>query len=364
VPPGAEAELTPEQQAAAAAVAARLDEITAQLADAQARVDAAVAASAIALDTYQAKQAEYEASTVTAEEAAARARQAKADLHAARAEVLAFARASYKQGTTSPALQAMLRIGPPEQMLERAALLDAAGAHKADVLREFAVAEQQARVTVAMARTSQAESGVLEQQAAAALKAAEQLVVTSREQLTALEAQRTQLLLESDISSAAAQSYAEQQALRAVAAPWTDAVGQGGSAVARAAIEVALRQVGTRYAWGGGSLTGPSVGFGIDAGVVGFDCSGLTRFAYAQAGISIARNSRAQYATLPKVSRSDLQPGDLVFWANDVSDPSTIHHVATYLGNGRMVEAPRSGATVVVTAMRWSHFIGAVRPTA
>ncbi|MGZ6874695.1 MAG: C40 family peptidase, partial [Blastococcus sp.] len=105
-------------------------------------------------------------------------------------------------------------------------------------------------------------------------------------------------------------------------------------------------------------------GWGIDAGVVGFDCSGLTRYAYAQAGIYIPRNSTAQYRALPKVSRSNLQPGDLVFYATNTSNPSTIHHVAMYLGGGMMIEAPESGLTVRVTAMRWGGYIGAVRPSA
>ena len=132
----------------------------------------------------------------------------------------------------------------------------------------------------------------------------------------------------------------------------------------RTAIDAGMRWIGTRYAWGGGSLRGPSLGWGIDDGVVGFDCSGLTRYAYAQAGISIPRNSRAQYAALPKVARSALQPGDLVFWATDTADPATIHHVAVYLGGDRMLEAPQSGSSVRVTPMRWSGYIGAVRPSA
>jgi cell wall-associated NlpC family hydrolase len=106
------------------------------------------------------------------------------------------------------------------------------------------------------------------------------------------------------------------------------------------------------------------MGWGIDAGVVGFDCSGLTRYAYAQAGIVIPRQSRVQYAALPKVSSNDLQAGDLVFYAFDTGDPSTIHHVAMYLGGGRMIEAPESGEHVHITAMRWGGFIGAVRPSA
>jgi cell wall-associated NlpC family hydrolase len=106
------------------------------------------------------------------------------------------------------------------------------------------------------------------------------------------------------------------------------------------------------------------MGWGIDAGVVGFDCSGLTRYAYAQAGIIIQRQSTMQYMSLPHVSGADLQRGDLVFYAFDTSNPWTIHHVALYLGGGMMIEAPESGLTVRVTPMRWTGFIGGARPSA
>ena len=101
-----------------------------------------------------------------------------------------------------------------------------------------------------------------------------------------------------------------------------------------------MAYLGLPYAWGGGGSHGPGPGQAPDLGVIGFDCSGLTQYAYRQAGIRIQRNSRAQYASLPKVSSDDLQPGDLVFWATDPADPGTIHHVAIYLGG----EQDRGGA--------------------
>jgi cell wall-associated NlpC family hydrolase len=67
---------------------------------------------------------------------------------------------------------------------------------------------------------------------------------------------------------------------------------------------------------------------------------------------------------LPKVSRANLQRGDLVFYAYDTSDPSTIHHVALYLGGNRMIEAPESGETIHETALRTGGLLGAVRPSA
>jgi cell wall-associated NlpC family hydrolase len=364
--------------------------LSAQLASAQAQVDAANAASAIALDAFQGKQADYEAAQATAESAAAASRKADADLADARAAIADFARTSYMHGSTNPGMQALMTAGGPAQMLERAALLDAAGDHRADVVVQVTVAQEQATAADVAAQTALAAAATLKQQAADALAAAEQVEAGARQQAAAFASQQAavqaqlaqaqQTLLGLEGARAAATQYTQQQAAaaqRAAAAPQrvqsTGAAaaaaagpraGAGSSSAVETAISSARRYLGTTYAWGGGGLSGPSVGWGVDEGVVGFDCSGLTRYAYAQAGVSIARNSSQQYATLPKVSRGELQRGDLVFWALDTSRPSTIHHVAIYLGDGMILEAPQSNSVIRVTSMRWSGFIGGVRPSA
>jgi cell wall-associated NlpC family hydrolase len=113
---------------------------------------------------------------------------------------------------------------------------------------------------------------------------------------------------------------------------------------ARLAIEAAYSVLGTPYQWGGASPE------------TGFDCSGLTMWAWAHAGVSLPHSSAAQYAALPHVPREALQPGDLVFFY------SPIHHVGLYIGGGRMIDAPHSGAVVAVRAVMWEHFVGAARP--
>jgi cell wall-associated NlpC family hydrolase len=140
--------------------------------------------------------------------------------------------------------------------------------------------------------------------------------------------------------------------------------GEGSASAAQTAIDAALRYLGTPYAWGGGGTDGPGRGFAQGANTIGFDCSGLTQYAYGQAGISIPRNSRAQYSSLPKVAADDLQAGDLVFWATNPSNPATIHHVALYMGNGTVVQAPETGDVVKVSDMWWRGYAGAVRPSA
>ncbi len=117
----------------------------------------------------------------------------------------------------------------------------------------------------------------------------------------------------------------------------------GGSGRAQDVVDAALSKVGSRYVWG---TSGPST----------FDCSGLTSWAYRQVGISLTRSSRGQFSSAGyKVSKSDLRPGDLVFYYSPVS------HVGLYIGNGKIVDAanPRSG--VRVTSLNSMPFSGARR---
>lgn len=119
---------------------------------------------------------------------------------------------------------------------------------------------------------------------------------------------------------------------------------------AQTAIAFARAQLGTPYVWGG---DGPAEG--------GFDCSGLTKAAYAAAGITIPRVAHDQYRAGPKVPYgAPLQPGDLVFYGT----AADIHHVGLYIGDGLMIDAPRPGALVRQTRFRWvgDDYYGATRP--
>jgi cell wall-associated NlpC family hydrolase len=135
-------------------------------------------------------------------------------------------------------------------------------------------------------------------------------------------------------------------------------------------VDAAMAYLGTTYAWGGGDYNGPTQGI-HDGGVadrygdynkIGFDCSGLALYAWAQVGEYLPHYSGYQYSGQPKVARSDLQPGDLVFFAYDTSDPGTIHHVAIWMGNNQIIEAPNSGSYVKISTMYWNGYIGASRP--
>jgi cell wall-associated NlpC family hydrolase len=102
------------------------------------------------------------------------------------------------------------------------------------------------------------------------------------------------------------------------------------NATAQIAIDTALAQLGDPYVWAG---DGPDT----------FDCSGLTQFAYQAAGVALPHNAKMQSKIGERVSRDALQPGDLVFFYKPIS------HVAMYIGNGKVVQAPHRGDVVKVT---------------
>ena len=163
----------------------------------------------------------------------------------------------------------------------------------------------------------------------------------------------------SSSASSASPSRSSGSSSRVVSAPrWTGGGGWSASKGQRVA-DLAMQWLGTPYSWGGGNFSGPTWGTG---GPVGFDCSGLALWAWAQVGVYLPHYSGYQYSGQPKVSRSNLQPGDLVFFAYNTSDPSTIHHVAIWLGNDQIIEAPNSGSYVKISNMYWNGFIGAARP--
>lgn len=124
-----------------------------------------------------------------------------------------------------------------------------------------------------------------------------------------------------------------------------------------AVIARAQSQIGVPYAWGGGNANGPTRGI-RDGGVadsfgdfnkIGFDCSGLVLYAFAGAGIALPHYTGYQYNHGTKIDPSQMQRGDLIFYG-----PGGSHHVAIYLGDGTMIEAPNSGSTVKISPVRWS----------
>lgn len=108
-------------------------------------------------------------------------------------------------------------------------------------------------------------------------------------------------------------------------------------------VSIAKRYLGAPYSWG---AAGPNA----------FDCSGFTMFVYSQVGVSLPHSSRAQIGVGERVSRSDVAPGDLVFFG------SPIHHVGMYIGGGMMIHAPHSGDVVKISPAFRGDYVGASRP--
>jgi cell wall-associated NlpC family hydrolase len=113
---------------------------------------------------------------------------------------------------------------------------------------------------------------------------------------------------------------------------------------AQAALDAAYSVIGTPYVFGAAD---PSVGF---------DCSGLTMWSWAHAGVSLPHSSAAQYAALPHISQSDLQPGDLLFFYTPIS------HVAMYVNGSTLIDANHPGDVVNLRPINWGDFVGAARP--
>ena len=119
----------------------------------------------------------------------------------------------------------------------------------------------------------------------------------------------------------------------------------------RQAIEYVIKragsQMGVPYSWGGGTLDGPSKGVGDGANIVGFDCSGLMRYAFAGVGVLIPRFSGDQYNAGRHIPPDQARRGDLIFYG-----PGGSQHVTMYLGNGQMLEASGSAGKVTVSPVR------------
>ena len=165
-----------------------------------------------------------------------------------------------------------------------------------------------------------------------------------REAAALAQAAQAAAALRAQAAQAAARAQATQNAATPRAAPPAprEVPTSGGAATA---VQVALAQVGKPYVWAG---AGPDV----------FDCSGLTLYSWRAAGVSLSHSAADQYASLPHVSRDQLQPGDLVFFG------SPIHHEGMYVGGGMMVNAPQTGENVRVVPLDRSDFVGASRPGA
>ena len=225
----------------------------------------------------------------------------------------------YKSGGFGQSFE-LLFSSDPTLYLSSAGALDAITRRKSAQLRKFEAAQQRLNATTLtvndkMALVAAAQKKLAAQSAIAQKKLAEAEKLLSK--LTKAERERLAKLAEDEENADQASSLEAAKSASGV------------SGRAGAALKFALKQIGDRYVFGA-------------AGLVTWDCSGLTMRAYQAAGVSLPHSSAAQSRMGKKVSLSALKPGDLLFFGRPVS------HVGIYLGGGKMVHAPRSGSRVKV----------------
>jgi cell wall-associated NlpC family hydrolase len=282
----------------------------------------------------------------------ARIAEEQAHLDEVRGDLSSLVAATYRRGGNNR-LVSLLTDSSPQSFLDRAASLDRIARSQADVLAAAATARH--RLDAAQVEAAR-ELAAQEQAAASVAEQKERIEATLAEQRTILSRLQEQERQRVEAARLAAQAPAPQAAAPArasrdraavpAAAPAAAAAAPtySGPASGRAAIAVqeAYARLGTPYQW---AASGPNR----------FDCSGLTSWVWRKAGVSLPHSSRAQYAGGRKVSRAEIQPGDLVFHG------SPIHHVGIYVGDGNMISAPRTGDVVKIQAAFRSDFVGAVR---
>lgn len=227
----------------------------------------------------------------------------------------------YKSGGLSQGLE-LLFSANPELYLSSAGSLESITRAKSTQLRKFEAAQQRLKATsltvndkLALVKAAQKRFAQKSAEAKAKLASAEKILAKLKKE------DRARLA-----ALAAAEEDADQASSKAYAGSAVKISGRAGIA-----IKYALKQIGDRYVFGA-------------AGTITWDCSGLTMRAYQAAGVSMPHHSAAQARLGRKVSYSSAKPGDLLFYGQPIS------HVAIYLGNDKMVHAPRPGSRVKVVA--------------
>ncbi|MFC9971428.1 NlpC/P60 family protein [Spirillospora sp. NPDC127200] len=355
--------------------AAEVGKVKAMLARADGELERLGVAAASAVERYNGELVKLDRARRTYEETRRRAAEAQLRFREARAELAEFAADAYQAGTGYNPWAAMIAgQGGPQGSLDRAGMLEMLAQRRAGIAERVEAAR-----TVAELFRKQAQAAYEEQHAATgraedAKRAAQEAVARQRASVQRIEADKRRLeqLLGSERARAAALARERQAALeRAEAlAAQRNFRGSGRPAAALASasgrgalvVRYALKWLGTPYSWGGGTAKGPSYGIEHGSGIYGFDCSGLALYAWSKVGVRLDHWTGTQWTSGPHVPLNQLRPGDLVFFANNTSDPDTIHHVGIFIGKGRMVEAPYTGARVRIASIYRNGLIGATRP--
>jgi cell wall-associated NlpC family hydrolase len=283
-----------------------------------------------AKDDLAAKQGELDKATADAAAAKDAGLKAAGDEKTFQAEVNKFAGASFTSGVQLNKLSSLLSGASTQDFLDRSSALEVLAANKNTALNNLSGAVATAAASAKKAEDAQAAATAARDAAAKLTTDIEARQKTLNDQLKEIERAGGNL------------SAADKAAQKDKGGAFPNLPAPGPAAAA--ALAAAKSKLGSPYVWG---ATGPSQ----------FDCSGLMQWAYKQAGLSLPRSSRQQSTFGAPVEKSQLQPGDLVFYYSPVS------HVGMYVGNGMMVHAPTSGDVVKVSPLQ-NNYVGARRPTA
>jgi cell wall-associated NlpC family hydrolase len=244
------------------------------------------------------------------------ATEAEDQLTALDGQIRELARTAYTGDGLSSTIDLMLTSDSADEFISSMGTLDAIAGHTDQAIGEVSVAAEEAATARAAAKAAEQE--------------AEAGVARIHRQQARLEARIADYQDQYDALSAAEQAVVDETRGGSVVASPRAAKAPGRAA--QAAVDTAMAQLGDPYVW---AASGPDA----------FDCSGLTQYAYAAAGVSLPHSSGMQSQLGTPVSRSDLQPGDLVFFYSPVS------HVGMYIGNGQMVHASTAGEPVQVASL-------------
>ncbi|MBV9593262.1 MAG: C40 family peptidase [Actinobacteria bacterium] len=381
---------SPNPSAAAAAKAARdrVAALQAQVEKAQTTIAEADNAAALAEQSYAAAQEKLSNARSTEVNSLLLAGRSRMAADTARRELVDTLVQTY-EGYRFSNMSALLISPDPGRAVTAVAytqLLDQRHSTlTADAIRTrdgFASAERRAAEAMQAQADATHASATALSDARAADQTAKSTFATLQVQLQAAqatEAETAAALLFAQFGPVAPLSASDQAALMAAyrdkaqqvaRLPMASSTGSWSAAVGQSVVDRALQWLGTPYSFAGGSPAGPTLGVDSagagaqDGSVVGFDCSGLSLYAWAPY-TKLVHFAATQYATAGRLhpSVAELLPGDLVFWSGDRT-AGGISHVAVYVGEGDVIQAPQSGEVVEITPLASveSGYFGATRP--
>ncbi|XVQ10433.1 NlpC/P60 family protein [Spirillospora sp. CA-255316] len=357
--------------------AAEVGRTKARLAQAGGELERLASTAALAVERYNGELVKLEQARQAHAGAQHRVAEAARRVGAAQTELAGFAADAYRANTGFSAWSAVVAgEGGPQGFMDRAGIVEMLAQRRAGALQRVEVARGVADLFQRQARAAYDEQRRATERADGARRAAESAVARQQAAVQGIEHEKRRL--EKSLGQAQAHAAelarerqealqrAEERRLReafqAKAEGSVPSSALSGSSRGAIAARAALKWLGTPYSWGGGNANGPSYGIAHGSRIHGFDCSGLALYAWSKAGVELDHWTGTQWTSGPRIPLDRLRKGDLVFFAHNTSDPDTIHHVGIFIGQGRMVEAPYTGARVRVSSIHRNGLIGATRP--